>query len=527
MKASNFLLLILTITVVSCHRDEIPHTDKTKMLVKELLEKIDNADKYAAKKDAEIHDLKIQLSNTDNKSERFDLQYKIAEKYASYSVDSALVYLRFAAQTAKQCSNDSLKINAEIRRSLILSAGGFYVAAKETLESIPRGSLSNMHLVTYYNAWATLYHELYSSYYEPEEYVKEYRLKYNIYRDSLLTVAEPTDIAYLRNMERKEARAKNFEEARKYNELRLSIIQDKHSTAYATAIYDRYLIASYYEGKVTGEAIDDLILSAIIEVENSSYDIASLFRFESHLSEINKIADAKKVSDHYYSILGRFGSRKRLIEGGEQAILINERTHEELKQKNQELVTSIIFISLLLFALLGSLYIIYRYVMKISKLNEKLQRSGQISKSYVGVVFKLYSSYIKIIDVLRTKVHASLKRGNIEHALELTMPSGEYASEERRLLFQKFDSAFVDIFPDYIDTVNACLKPEDKISPKRTEILNNELRLIALVKLGIEDSKEIADMLHCSLKTVYNLRSSFKARLAIPEDKFNDIIAKL
>ena len=143
------------------------------------------------------------------------------------------------------------------------------------------------------------------------------------------------------------------------------------------------------------------------------------------------------------------------------------------------------------------------------------------------MLFKLYSSYIRRLDAFRTKIHATLKRGHVDQALELTSPSKDLISEESRSLFRKFDGAFVDIFPDYIETVNSCLKPQSQIIPKRTEILNNELRMLALGKLGIEDIEEIADMLHCSVKTVYNLRAMFKARLAVSEKEFQRMISEL
>ena len=164
---------------------------------------------------------------------------------------------------------------------------------------------------------------------------------------------------------------------------------------------------------------------------------------------------------------------------------------------------------------------------KISRLKDNLQQSGKISKEYVGVVFKLYSSYIRRLEAFRTKIYAALKRGNIEQALELTSPSKDLASEERRSLFRKFDGAFVDIFPDFIETVNSCLKPDSQIVPKKTEILNNELRIIALMKLGIKDNEEVADMLHCTVRTIYNLRAIFKSRLAVSMERFNRIISDL
>ena len=204
-----------------------------------------------------------------------------------------------------------------------------------------------------------------------------------------------------------------------------------------------------------------------------------------------------------------------------------DRNHQLLLKRNRELLFLLAFISLLLVALVFALLKINGNRLKISSLNDDLERSGNISKRYVGVLFKLYSSYIKRLDVFRLRIHSSLKKGNVEQALELTSPSKDITAEERKELFHNFDTVFVDIFPNYIETVNGCLKPEERIVPKKTETLNTELRILALIKLGIEDSTEIAELLHCSVKTIYNLRSSMKARLAIPEETFQKIISEL
>ena len=326
-------------------------------------------------------------------------------------------------------------------------------------------------------------------------------------------------------MEKKADRAGDFDEARRYNAIRFSAISDPRSGAYATCLYDRFLTAYYYEGKLTGEAVDDLLESAIIEVEICNRNIASLLRVEALLININEVKAAKKVSDYYYSSLRRFGSRTRLLEGGEQAIKILDRNQQLLQARNKELMVTIALISLLVVGMVFLLVVMIRSRRKIERLNEDLQRSGKISKNYVGVVFQLYSSYIKRLDVFRTKIHSSLRKGNVEQALELTMPSGDIAAEERKELFHNFDKAFMDIFPDFIETVNSCLKPGEKIVPKKTEILTTELRILALMKLGIEDIDKIAEMLHCSVKTVYNLRSVLKARLAVSEEEFKKTIS--
>ena len=409
----------------------------------------------------------------------------------------------------------------------MLTIGGFYMAAAEILNSVPRKALRGVLRVPYYNAWMSLYREVYSSSYEPDAFKKEYNDRYVEYRDSLICVADTMGVHYLRNMERKEAKAGNYAEARRYNAIRMANTPDQKSYAYATCLYDRFMISYHYEGKLKGEDVDDLLQAAIIELEYSNRDINSMLIVVTLLNDIGEVEDAKKVSDYYYGSLLKFGSRKRLLECGEKAMVINEENFRMLQKKNNQFKLAILFISLMAVALLFALLKINSSRNKIIRLKDNLQQSGKISKGYVGVVFKLYSSYIKRLDAFRMKIYSTLKKGNIEQTLELASPSKDIISDERKNLFHHFDTAFVDIFPDFIETVNSFLKPEMKIIPKRTEVLNNELRILALIKLGIEDNEEIAEMLHCTVKTVMNLRAIFRARLAVPEERLNKAISEL
>ncbi len=527
MRKRHILLLLTAVVIaVPCHGARSLQTPRTRGLIRELLVKLDSTDVYAANKERGIEAAKARLQGLPD-VEYYGLCYDIAKSYSKYKLDSSLVYIDKAIETARNAGRDSLMLAAEFTKASILYSAGFTTEALETLHTISRSKMKGGLLVSYYNAWAELYHSIYNGSHEPAVFRKKYRASYNEYRDSLLSVLDTANVMYLRNMERKEARAGNYAEARRYNSIRLSVIGDTKSPDYATCLYDRFMISYFYERKLTGEAIDDLFESAIIEVGDCNYDIASLLRVEAYLIDVNEVSAAKKVSDYYYASLRTLGSRQRIIDGGEQAIRINDRNSRLLQKKNSDFKTALVFISLLLLALLLTLFVINNSRLKITRLKDNLERSGRISKGYVGVVFQLYSSYIRRLDVFRTKIHSTLKKGRLEQALELTSPSGDIALEERRELFRNFDSAFVDIFPDFIGTVNSCLKPEDRIEPKKTEILNNELRMLALIKLGIKDSTEIADLLHCSVKTVYNLRSMLKARLAIPEEDFDKVISEL
>ena len=528
MKRLSFILLLIAVLSLSCQkREERLHTDRTPVLVRELLTKLDSADVYAARKEAQIEASKKQIGGGSNYREKYSALLKVANQYAHYSLDSSLVYFEKAAQVAKEAEDEFLIVSTDIRLSTMLTIGGFYMAAAEILNSVPRKALQGGLRVPYYNAWMSLYREVYSSSYEPDAFKKKYNDRYEEYRDSLICVADTMGVHYLRNMERKEAKAGNYAEARRYNAIRMANTPDQKSYAYATCLYDRFMISYHYEGEMKGEDVDDLLQAAIIELEYSNRDINSMLIVVTLLNDIGEVEDAKRVSDYYYASLLKFGSRKRLLECGEKAMVINEENFRMLQKKNNQFKLAILFISLMAVALLFALLKINSSRNKIIRLKDNLQQSGKISKGYVGVVFKLYSSYIKRLDAFRMKIYSTLKKGNIEQTLELASPSKDIISDERKNLFHHFDTAFVDIFPDFIETVNSFLKPEMKIIPKRTEVLNNELRILALIKLGIEDNEEIAEMLHCTVKTVMNLRAIFRSRLAVPEERLNKAISEL
>ena len=522
-----YIIIVLLAAATSCgRRAEIPMPPRSRELMKELLTKLDSTDVYEARVEQRIEGLKSRLPGKDP-AESYALCMELARDYSHHLVDSSLYYYEKASQLADGMADKDKLFGAEMARANMLSNTGFHHEAYDILKALPRKAMKGPLLVSYYSSWSTLYHGLYSDFNEPASFREKYREQYNSYRDSLLAVADPSSAVYLRNIEKKEARAGNFAEARRYNAIRFARIEDPRSAEYATCLYDRFAISYLYERVLTDDAMEDLLQSAILEVENGNQDIASLLRVEALLIGFNEMNAAKKVSDYYYVSLLQFGSRKRLLGGVSQTVKINERNFESLQRKNRQIQETLLIISLLLAILVFALVVVYRSRTRITALTENLKRSDDITKKYVGVMFQLYSSYIKRLDVFRTRIHSSLKRGHIDQALEATSPSGETDAEERKELFHNFDIAFVDIFPDYIQTVNACLKPEERIEPKKTEILTTELRILALIKLGIEDSTQIAEMMHCSVKTVYNLRSRLKSRLAISEEDFKERMGEL
>ena len=186
MKILRFVLLLTALLALSCQREQRLRTERTSGLVRELLTKLDSVDVYEARKEAEIERLKLQLKSFDTYRKKYDVLYEIANQYAHYVLDSSLVYIEKAADIARNAGYERLEIYAEIRRSTMLTIGGFYMEAAEILSSLPRNILDGVQVIPYYNAWMSLYREVYSSSYEPVDFKDKYYDRFEVYRDSLV-----------------------------------------------------------------------------------------------------------------------------------------------------------------------------------------------------------------------------------------------------------------------------------------------------------------------------------------------------
>lgn len=498
---------------------EVPTTPRTEGLIEELLSKLDSVKYYEARKEGKINALKESLPG-ENASATLEIYQKIVAEYSKYNIDSSLFYLDKSEVLASENGLDSLRVRSELIKANLLAVAGYHAESLETVGAIDRKSLKGDNVVSYYNVWASLYHSMYSGLHEPDMYREKYRKLYNTYRDSLLAAADPSSMVYLSNMEKKLARAGEYDLARKYNAIRAEKIEDPESEASATRIYDSFTIGYLYEKKMTGEDFDNLLRSAILEVKNNNQDISSLLRAETFLVNMGKLKEAKKISDHYYASIQKLGSRQRRLDAMDKTLEITNSTLLSIQKKNREIHIAMLFILLLVAFLLVLGIKIYKKNKRVTELNEELCVSGEISKAYIGMVFQLYSSYIKCLDSFRMSIYTSLKKGDVPRAIDLTNRSSDVNNKELKDLFNNFDQVFLDLFPTFISTVNGCLKPECRIADEKPENLTTELRIIALTKLGISDPSKQAEMLHCSVKTIYNLRYETKTHLAVPEEEF-------
>ena len=162
----------------------------------------------------------------------------------------------------------------------------------------------------------------------------------------------------------------------------------------------------------------------------------------------------------------------------------------------------------------------------LSGTNLQLSEANQIKEEYIARFIKLCSTYINRLDTYRRMVSKKISSGHAAELLKVTR-SQDIIDEELKDLYENFDTAFLHLFPDFISKFNDLLLDDGKIFPKKDELLNTELRIFALIRLGIEDSSQIAEFLRYSVNTIYNYRAKVKNKARCARDKFEQHVKEI
>ena len=233
-------------------------------------------------------------------------------------------------------------------------------------------------------------------------------------------------------------------------------------------------------------------------------------------------------------------ARFRTLEISQTLPIIVAAYDQKVKQEKEKLEKYLFLISILAVVLVISVICIYKQLKKLSlarkaintmyedvkrmngdlnDLNKKLSESNLVKEEYIGSVFNLCSTYIDKMEAYRIDINRKLKSGQIAEAAKITS-STSLVSDELKEFFRNFDAIFLNIYPNFVEEFNALLIENEKIVPKTGDILTPELRVFALVRLGITDSSKIASFLHYSPQTVYNYRLKVHNKLIVSKDEF-------
>lgn len=502
-----------------------------------------NSEIYNEKKLERINDLKKEAVKTEYYSvERYIINMQLCYQYEAYICDSTISYLNRNIDIAGKLNDLNRKNESIIRLAYLMGSTGMYKEAVDLLQEINSRQLPKSLLTDYYNACDHVYGEL-AYYTQDERSAKNYELISQSYKDSLDKML-PADSELRRMMKENELRDDgDFAEALQLNDKKLSK-EEFGTSKYALTTFHRSL--TYREQGDTAQQKYYLALSALSDIQSAIKDHASLWMLAEILFEEGDIERAYSYIRFSWNETVFYNARLRSLQSAGILSLIDKTYQAMIEKKNSQLQIYIILISALMVLLAVALFYNYKQRKRLSvarqnlqtannelkKLNKQLQsinmelsESNAIKEEYIGRFIKLCSAYIDKLDGYRRMVNKKLSAGQTAELLRMTR-SQDILDEEFAELYENFDTAFLHIFPDFVSKVNELLHDDERIVLKKSELLNTELRILALIRLGIDDSSQIADFLRYSVNTIYNYRAKIKNK-AKNRDNFENLIFQI
>ncbi|WP_333626220.1 DUF6377 domain-containing protein [Sphingobacterium siyangense] len=491
---------------------------------------------FSDKKERHLKELKLAFHRSGRLQDKFSYADKLFDAYKHYNLDSAIAAARTKLSLAQQLQDRQLVLQSQMNIAEIMGKMGIYKETFDSMAKIDKSQLNKDQWGYYYHLYHSIYTLLFNNALLDDE-KKQYNTLISRYKDSLLQVYDTQSIPYKLTYNDKLLEKGDYRKAL----LVLQQIGQQPDEDSAQKASIAYRFAKTYEK--LGDAAEQkrfLTLAALTDIRRAAKSYVALRELAVLLYKEGQVDRAYSYIRCAMEDASFARARFRMLEISEALPIIVASYDKKMEEEKNNLFNYLILISVLSVILLASSILIYQQLKRISAtkklvkskndelmeinitlrdLNTKLSESDHVKETYIGYVFNLCSSYINKLESYRVNLHKKLRAGQIQDALAATGDTN-LVSNEVRDFFQNFDAVFLSIYPRFIPDFNRLLKPEEQIQPKADDCLTPELRVFALMRMGIPDSSRIANFLHYSPQTVYNYKRKIMNKLEVGKEEF-------
>lgn len=511
--------------------------EKNQQLFYELDQVIDNKKHFESlkKKEIETASQKFAAIRNDNHTERFNLLRELHQYYFTFDYDSAM-YIAFEMQKiANQLNDPALISEAKFKISMNLLASGIFGEAKDTLSGIHPGNLNDSLRTEYYYTSARIYFDMADNYKKPF-YTDMFNNTGLQYLDSAISMVNLNEIAFYSLKGLKCVREHDITNAASnYAYLFRNFKVDGRQFAIDASTYGFVLEQLGF----LDEAIAWYIRAAIQDIKLANKENVALLNLANKLFELGDIERSSKYLNVAFEDAKRFGALQRKFQILEiQPIVEAARlsTVERQKTRIKHYATAVTILSTMVLTVLFLLLIQLRNVKaarnvidksnnELKKINSKLREVNLIKETYIGFFFKTNSDLIDKLDSFRQSIDNKIAVNKMNELGSLITVKN--IRKEREALYSAFDAAFLNIFPDFVQKFNELFEPEHRLIFDNSKHLNTDLRIFALIRLGILDTEKIAHILNYSVNTINTYKTRIKNLSLIPNEEFEKEILKI
>jgi len=518
-------------------------------LLRVLDRTVDDFQIYSNMKEAKINKLKDLLKYTTSYSQKYEICGKLYDEYSFYKSDSALVYARKKLLIAEKLNNKRNLTDARLNLASIMGITGMYKEAMDIVNKVDVNEAPDLKAY-YFHINRTIYGFM-ADYASSSQEKRRYDEITAAYRDSLLIVNAPSSSAHV--MVRSDQLIIN----KKYNEA-LKLLLNYYPTI-KNNIHDRaiiaYSIALAYHGKHERDLEKRwLTTSAIYDLQSATKEYISLRLLAYTLYEDGDVDRAYKYIKRSLDDALFCNARLRTFEISKMLPIIDKAYQQQSDSRQRLMMITIFSISTLSVLLMLAVFFVYRQMKKLAvarknlsdankllndlnhelsatniqlnNTNETLLEANLIKEEYIGRYMDQCSAYIDKLDDYRRLLNKTATAGKIDDLLRV-IKSKQFIEDELKEFYDNFDSTFLQLFPTFVDEFKLLLSDYEDVTLKSGQLLNTELRIFALIRLGITDSVKISHFLRYSLSTIYNYRTKLRNKAICKRGEFEENVMRI
>ena len=526
---------------------------------KKLLERIDymidNDQHYQDIKEKELKHLKQQALDAEDNKTRLLFLDSIYRAYSAYRYDSAYAYMKRGLELAEKCKDSYYITLNQINQASVLSVRGFYSKAEVLLQTLNPETMPYKLKLYYYFTFAWIYN-YWESYAKNSDFAAEFCTKKKHYMDLLLQnfKEDRRNTVYYNYLLGERI---HLDEPTSRKSLTLFLKAMKMSPAKSRIhAMSAYGAARYY--KLTGKF--DLYEKYLVEASVSDglcqlKETVALQKLAYYLfkKDENNSKLAAKYIQHTMEDAQFFNNQLRMMEISNILPVIATANQQAAERSRARILTGFITVSAALIIIIILAFVNNRQKNKLKKNKQEIEEqnrkqiemNGQLSEmnnqltelnqqlietnikreTYLRLFIDISAAYISKLADYRKLVSRKIKANQAADLLK-SLNTHKLEEEETQMFYNRFDKAFMELYPGFVTELNKLLLPESQLEVPTTHTLTTEIRIYALMRLGVTDSQEIATLLHYSTQTIYNYKSGMRAK-AINRDTFESDVNRL
>ena len=509
------------------HAAKASMNDSLQVALEKVDDLVERRESIHRSHEARLDSLKREMRQTGDLWKKYHLCGSLFYEYLHYQADSSLYYVGKKEELLPRLERPDLESEIHVNRAEVMGVMGQYDRALAELQSAGAIPMTEGMRKYYYSVFCA-YYGWRADYTSEASLREEYRRQASLYRDSILML-EPEGVNHDILFGEQLLSRHTPEEVITRLQQHLRNATDKKSQSYL-----HYTLSeAYAAAQDTLRQMYHLTRTSMLDLETSVREYAALQELAWLLYQTGDTERAYRYVACSLEDATACNARLRLFESG-QVYPVSEDTFRVMKDRQYVRTVRMLVAMLVLFVLLVvTVFYLVRWMKKLiamrkelSEANEALREESRVKNTYIVSYLDRCVGYLGKQEQYRRALEKLAMASQLKELFRL-IRDDSYLREERKEFYADFDRTFLGLFPNFVHDLNELVETEEPLSVRPGELLSTELRIFALIRLGVTDTSSIAHFLSCSLTTVYNYRSKMRNRAVGDKETFEERVAKL